>query len=402
MQLKNSKHIFHGKALGRERHTVNGYIGAVQMCEPEGKWQDIKPRLVRDTDGWHVEGAPYHAEIKDDGSRLFCPDRNEKSKYLRLPTVPIFLGLKRDIATSPTKLDGQLLPNRVVMPTAWGEIRIVFANTGMKFQMLFRKAPPMDRILLDYDAMGLDIAALLKSKHGLGIPQPRLLELGAGRIVERMLDWSLKRGQLELGFDLSGLRFPVLLQNTTIDEQVDASARDGYQFDNVLFSTTTTSVDVGKHADGFVGNAFANFQNITISQFGQIDVSYVSHSDNNSDAEALTTLYFEDAQDPAAPTSEAEMDAAVANVGATGVNWDGDPGPNQFNNSPSVNPALQENVDAYAHSNHALQVIHVDRGSANGKAQHYVQEDFQEGASAPKIHIEWSLPVGAARGWAQK
>src|SRR4030042_5761179 len=97
IELKNSRTTYLGRASGGDKYTLDGFIGAVQMREPGGQWQDIKPCLVRDAGGWHIDNAPYYAEIRDDGSRLFCPVRNERGKYLRLPSIALFSGLPRNI-----------------------------------------------------------------------------------------------------------------------------------------------------------------------------------------------------------------------------------------------------------------------------------------------------------------
>jgi hypothetical protein len=54
IEIKNSKTTYLGKASGGDRYALDAFIGAVQMGEPEGLWQDIKPCLVRDADGWHI------------------------------------------------------------------------------------------------------------------------------------------------------------------------------------------------------------------------------------------------------------------------------------------------------------------------------------------------------------
>ena len=176
MELKNSKTT----SLGGNRYALNGFIGAVQMSEDGQKWQDIKPRLVRDVGGWHVVGTPYYAEIKDDGTRLYCPDCNERSKYFKLPAIPLLTSLEKNVSFSPTKLDGEVIPNKVVMPIRdYASIVITFTNTSMNFEVLFKKAPPRqftDRFTFNADIAGLDIKELLASRQGVGIPRPRLID----------------------------------------------------------------------------------------------------------------------------------------------------------------------------------------------------------------------------------
>jgi hypothetical protein len=122
IDLKNSKTTCIGKASGGNKYALDAFIGAVQMVDPVYGLQDIRPRLVRDADGWHIEGAPYYAEVKDNGDRLFCPDKYERSKYIRFPNVALFSGLSKSLSTSKSVLDGELLVNKIVMPTDYGSL----------------------------------------------------------------------------------------------------------------------------------------------------------------------------------------------------------------------------------------------------------------------------------------
>jgi hypothetical protein len=397
IELKNSRTTYLGKASGGDKYALDAFIGAVQMREPEGQWQDIKPRLVRDDDGWHAEGVPYYAEIKDDGSRLFCPDRNERSKYLRLPGAALFSGLTREIVSNPGKLDNLLLPNQITMPAEWGEIRIIYSNTGMHFEILFRQSPPKarfgkdsPRILLDAEMLGLDLEQLLKSGNGIGVPRPRLIasnaELLSSENQEKWLDWSYKNGQLELGFDFGDLPFPILLKNTTIDVQVGAGANDGQRHSGTNGFRTTSDISVGYYnSPGYYHmHSFQRFLNITYS--GTVDVSYISvyrldHSNNQH-----LIIYGEDADNPAAPASAAEFDAlplTTASVAWTAAITSG------WNNSPSLNTIFAELQDSYTISGDAVTVIVKNDGSTTPKYIRYHGYDSST-AGAPKLHIEYT------------
>ena len=91
IELKNSKTTFLGRAPdGRNRFAIDSSIGAIQMRESGGQWQDIQPQIVRDTDGFHVEGTPYAVKMSADGDRTIYPDKTDLSKLLYLP-VPAFI-----------------------------------------------------------------------------------------------------------------------------------------------------------------------------------------------------------------------------------------------------------------------------------------------------------------------
>jgi hypothetical protein len=394
IELKNSKIICLDKASGGERYSLDAFIGAVQMREHGGEWQDIRPQLVRDADGWHIEGAPYYAEIKDDGTRLFCPDRNEKSKYLRLPSPVYFATLAKNPVSNPTKLDRTLLPNQITMPTDWGEYRIIFSNTGMHFEVLFAKAPPSDvfgkdspKILLDVEAGGFNIEQLITSKAGLGIPRPKLVvDNIKNESNQRRLDWGYQNGQLELGFDLGGLQFPVLLKNTTLNLQVAAGADDGYAKQGEYLNNHNTAIYVGKDASAKEVGGFYRFPGITIPQGATIDNAYLGLYEAWSNSGNQTKLRADDQNDSGQITSQA--DYFGRSLTTAGTDADGDPGiPGWY--QIDATDIIQELVTSYDYDNEAIQFLHQDDGGAN--ANYRASYSYEgENTRAPKLHIEYT------------
>jgi|GEM_PF-2768662 len=397
IELKNSRTTYLGKASGRDRYSLDAFIGAVQMRDPGGQWQDIKPHLVRETDGWRIEGAPYYAEVKDDGTRLFCPDSNESGKYLRLPSPVYFSHLGKSIASSPTKIDGQLLANRVIIPTEWGEYRIIFSNTGMQFEVLFVKAPPSavfgkdsPRILLDVESAGFDIGQLLKSVSGVGIPKPRLLAIENTDEQEKYLDWSYKSGQLELGFDFGELPFPILLKNTTVDVQVGAGGNDSRRFSGSLgFDNSGTNVIEGYYGSGSYGhmNSFHRFTGITLS--GTIDVSYIEQYCYNAANPQSLEIYAIDEDNPAAPTNATEFDADPLTTNY--VAWQDNITNNDWNQSPSLNSVIQELVDSYTISNDAVMIqVRNDGQDASARYKYAYTYEYDDNSYGAKLHVEYT------------
>jgi hypothetical protein len=400
IELKNSKTQYLGGAAGRERYSLDAFIGAVQMREPGGQWQNIGPRLTRDADGWHVEGAPYYAEVKDDGSRLFCPDRNERGKYLRLPAPPLFTGLEKNIVQNPAKLGLQMLPNQITMPVEWGEIRVIFGNTGMHFEIFFIKDPPSvvfgkdsPGILLDVETAGLDIEQLLNSREGLGIPRPRLMadspELIGFQSQEKWLDWHYKNGQLELGFDFAGLPFPLLLKNTTIDVQVGASADDGWIRSTSSYSSTG-ELRVGRwDSGGGVYHSWARFTGITVPQSSNINAAFLTVYEGDTLGNPLTKIYADDQHNPSPVSSNADYWSRTLTT--AGADEDGEPGDYGWHDTGSIAPVIQELVNSYDYSDGAVQIMWKDDGSAAGnnirKSLHWDYADHSYGA---KLHIEYT------------
>jgi hypothetical protein len=393
IELKNSKTQYLGKASGRDRYILEAFIGAVQMREPEGQWQDIRPCLIRDSDGWHIEGAPYYAEIKDDGSRLFCPDRNERNKYLRLLAPPLFANLSRNVIQNPDKLGDSFLPNQLTMPADWGEIRIIFTNTGMHFEILFAKAPPSNvfgkaspKILLDVEATGIDIEQLLKSRAGIGIPRPRLmadnLESLSNESPIRWLDWSFKNGQLELGFDFGELPFPILLKNTTIDVQVDTGTDDGYARSGGYFDNSYR-LYMGRYGTSDI-RCFYRFDGLSNFGGSTIDTAYVQlNRYYGSGGYTYTKVKADDQANPAAPENANEVWAITPTT--AGVDWDGALGPG-WNQSPSIVSVIQELADSYSAIS-AVQIVHDnDGGTASWETHSYNTIS----SYAPKLYIEYT------------
>lgn len=213
IELRNSKPTYLGKTLdGRDRFAVDSYIGAIQMREDDKDWEDINPRLVEDAEGWHSEGTPYSFRILRSGARTIYPDRTIRNEHLHFPAIPLFAAL-------PKRQEG----NQIIATGDKYDVIFRLSHTGVKFMAMLKEPPPFERIVLPVETGRLNVRNLLEAKRGLGIPRPRLIDW-QGRT--RCLNWTYGGGQLELGFDLTGLTFPIMLLNTTVDKQIDADDRD--------------------------------------------------------------------------------------------------------------------------------------------------------------------------------
>jgi hypothetical protein len=388
IEIKNSKTTYLGRISGAERYSLDAFIGAVQMREPGGSWQDIKPRLIRDSSGWHVEGAPYYAEVKDDGTRLFCPDKYERSKYIRFLPHPLYAALGKAVTSKADKLTKQAIPSAIRMESTFGSLEFLFTNTGMYLPMTV--AGPMkvegkavDCLTFDIDT-NLDIEALLKAKEGLGILPAHLLD---AKENESLLEWTYKNGQLEFGFEIK--EYPARLVDA-IDIQVGAGADDGYWTSGYNYSNNFDRTLAGRSYD-MSYNSWYRYDGITIPQGAAIDVAYLTFYDRSSMGSPETKIYADDQNDPAAPTNWADVTGRTPTT--AGVDWDGDPG-GGWVNSPPIVDVIQELVDSYDYSNEAIQILHLDDGSANnGDIQDFYAYDNTDdglGARASYIHIEYS------------
>jgi hypothetical protein len=409
LELKNSKTIY----LGHSKFAVDCFIGAVQMREPDGEWVDIKPRLVRKPtdDGYYADRVPYYAEFNDDGSRLFCPDKYQGGVFFGLATIPLLANLPKNLVTSPTKLDGEILLNKVVMPASWGEIRIPFVNTAMQFEVLFNEAPPgaifgqdSSRIVFNTDLAGLDLLKLLYAKTGLGIPRPRLTEVGKSlsEAETRWLDWSYKDGQLELGFDLTGLDFPVLLTNTTIDEQVEAATDSAYEWGDGTFSRTSAYCMVFSDTDDTSSDyrcSGARFQTVDVPNGATIGVAssdiYIPNSGGDS---PNMQIHMEDVDDA---VDFATNEDVIQRTRTTNfASWVGDNIGTGYQTSADFASAVQEVVNRGGWAaNQDMAVLYIAKTDLDRHCY------FSSLGSPPKLHIEYEAAGGGGggkRGWWSK
>ncbi len=400
IELKNSKTTYIGRDKGRDKSALDCFLGAVQMQDPVLGWVDIKPRIERIGDIAYVRDASYDANVNMvTGAREFYPDKDDHSKYLKLPAVPLVSAFAKQIVNTPTMLDESLLPNQIAMPTAWGTIKISFTNTGMEFGIEFTGFPPTalfgssSRILLDVDT-NLDIAKLLTAKEGMGIPRPRLiLRAPKGikrRVQEKFLDWSFKNGQLELGFDIGTWQPPFILKNTTIDYQVSASADDAGLYEGSWYTNRTylpfSNLENEEQGERFLA--------VTIATDRQIDVAYMSFLDEDDSGTCGVTIYGEDSATPATYTTQANFEGralTTASVGwapiGTGAGW---------HNTPSLVPIAAELYASYDYSAGLAMAFQTRPLSGTGWRSFFSQNQ-SGGVSGPKLHLEHS--AAAAGGY---
>ena len=405
LELRNSKKVELARARnGRRRFALNGFIGAVQMLDPMEGWVDIKPRLVRVVDGWEVQGAPYYSKYFDDGSLLFCPDKYEKSKYLKVMGNPLWSKLAKKVLSAPIKIDKTVLPSIISVATEFGEIKWHFTNTGDKLSIIFNQLPlvaakVVDRLTLDIDYSGLDIAKLLQSKEGLGIPQPRLMEQSDNpEAIQKFMDWNLKAGQLEVPLSFEGMKYPVVYHNSPLDVNVADGTDDcyyawagvGYQF-----LTNSDRFNAGAYSSIYYDyRSAARFDGITIPNASTIDVAYlVLVCSTQYDGTDCRTKIRAEAIDNA-NTFSTQANYEGRSKTAINIDWDISTVWTVGNSyySDSIVPVIQVTVDRVGWVSGNALVIFWDNDSSPTDAR-----NLRRGASwdnvtydPPSIHIEWT------------
>lgn len=389
IELKNSKLTYLGKAKdNRDRLALDCYIGAIQYKDNLGIWQDIAPKLVQSGNKYISEGVPYLIGFDSLGNRKEYPDRYDLSKYIDLPAMPLI-----------NKLSPKVLENRIVYVAPDFDITMGLGKTGTFLEVLFRKAPAFDKITLAADSVGFDIGQLLASKKDLGIPRPRLID-NSPEPIERMLDWSFKSGQLEVGFDMTGLVFPVLFKNSPLEVQVEAGTDDGFEREDtgemwLAYVYTYENSSATQSQRRWAGRRFVSAE--FPAQGTTIDVAYlrVYVYDTVYD-DANFNIHFEELAAPATLTTDAfnitgrdRTEASVAwvadGVAAGGADW---------YNSPSlagVGSPVQELFDAYS----PTAIVVITRPNVNTsklfKTYTYEQTGNVSGAI---LHLEWTEAGG--------
>lgn len=307
IELRNSKRVW----LTPRKAALTASIMPLQMRGPGESWADISPALSL-VDGKYVSnGAPYLLEIGLDGGRRVYPDRTDRSRYLDLPAIGMFQPMAKSANGSGFNLQSEAF-----------DIRYQLRRTRVGLLANIKSNPGFDRITLDVNPVGLDLAKLLSAKTGVGIPRPQLID---AKGTLRDLAWSLKSGQMELGFDLTGMAFPVLLKNATLDVSVGASLDD----DTVRRQTSTNRWT--NLTGDYVGNSTATaygygmswrFTAVNIPAGATVSVAYVTvvASNAGSNNTVRSDLCCQSANNPGQIASYADH---VARARTAPVAYDG-------------------------------------------------------------------------------
>lgn len=374
-QTNTSKTIYLGvnPKTGKYIYSTDASVGWQYYQDDKGSWLDIKPQLVRSGNKYITEGTPYLVEFGLDGSRRIYPDRYDLTRYIDIPSIPLFRTLSKTWD-----------PKAVTCQTSNYDIAFKLSNTGVHFEVLFKNYPTFSSIQFPVTAVGYDIEKLLESKEGVGIPRPQLVDAEGN---ERWLKWSYKQNQLELILDFSGLVFPILLRNTTIDDQVDASTDDASERVSPDYmylddDEVVVRADTGElyHYGGF------RFHNGTFpSQGDTIDVAYIevyTYNYNYDDVNA--NIHFELGATPAT-FADTSHNISGRSTTTAFVLWDATVLGLGWIQSPSLVTPAQELIDSYSPS--AVNVI--AKAKTDKNARLYVRSVDFDSALAAKLHLEW-------------
>lgn len=352
------------------------------------EWQpiDLNPVLV--PGGYLINKVPYEATILTTGERIIKPDRFG-TRLVRFPATRLLFGLQFQPVAA----------NTIGWENAKLAIHIRWENSRVKFELVLKSPPPRawrDEVVFDIDSLGMPDAEAMALLSGLIVtdstqPEP----------ISRPLAVSLVAGTVSLGFDLTGMVFPVTI-DPTLDLQVGAAADDGRSWSGYDTGFQTAGHTTGVQAVGIpeperTFRAWSRFTGVSGLSGSTIDVAYISlYEGTGSLGSPLTKIYADDQTAPTAPTTQA--DHAGRTKTTAGVDHDGNPTDNQFNNSPSIITVIQELADSYDPT--VIQILHEDDGSDIGTdVDSYINSRSYDNdtTQAPKLHIEYTEAAGGGQ-----
>lgn len=376
IELKNNKVT----SLGGNKYALDSCLAPIQF-KSGGKWQDIKPVLVPDRNGWHTEGTPYYFELLRNGQRTIYPDLSDRSKYLCIPSPQIARSLTRNVSA-----------DRIAHASQKYDVHYELGNTAVYFKVLLKEPVSFDRITLDVDAVGMDVPELLKSKSGVGIPRPRLIDKRTRR--ERLLEWSYSHGKLELGFDLTGMEFPVLLKNATLDDQVGASG-DDWDTIGASFNSTDAGLVFPFDEDAWDwADVGMRFDASAIGNGDTIDTAYLSLKCNVWGGAANSgdvQIFCCDEANPAAPTTAEGHNGLARTTAHVDITLPAADYDAWYLSGTELKTVVQELATSYDIGN-IIFLIDADTGGATYAHGCYTYDNAS--ADAPKLHIEYTSGAG--------
>lgn len=179
-----------------------------------------------------------------------------------------------------------------------------------------------------------------------------------------------------------------------VDVQVAASGDDGRSWSGTAtgFGDTDAFIQVGESSPGTtVVDGWARFVNVTIPAGATITVAYITveeNVDNGDGAGTLTDIFMEAADDPTAPTTQADHAGRARTTAFTA--WDDiDFTADTPTDSPDIASVIQEIIDRGGwNSGQSMQILWDDGGSTD----HWYAPWSYDGntAKAVKLHVEWS------------
>lgn len=331
-----------------------------------------------------VTRTPYRAYFTLDGRRRIYPFRHRSDKYLEFPPPAIMAG--------KTMLAGS---QKLLAEGADYDVEIGWENSRVTFDTVLHQDPGFDSMSFPVIQQGVSDAEL---RALLGTPT--VYEMDGE--LSREMDVSIKNGLISLGFDLTGMKFPVVV-DPTLDLQVGAGADDGRHRNNHTMGITTNWLSLGKLGSGAFFSSFIRFTGVTVPNAATVDVSFVTFTAEfaRTATTVKTLIHLHDDDNSAAPTDDTEWHAVVdANLTTASAafniaeNWV----VNTEYDTSSLNGPLEELFARGGWSSgNAATIVLIDNGSDAGAFREPWSYDGST-AKASKLHIEYTAGGGNGGG----
>ncbi len=391
----NKRVSYLGKSffLRRDKYALDISIGPQNYRNDLGLYDaiDLTP-VISDLPQFNlmVNKAPYKLYAGLNGARRFYPNRVASHRYLDFPAPKVAFG--RSFMLEGTKLVSRNMDYN---------IEIEWQNNRVTFDTILHKAPAFDKIVFDVDRLGINDDTILAM---LGTPKVYEKEQVFGEAQSRMLDVSVKRGEITLGFDLMGMKFPLVI-DPTLDLQVGAGADDVETLNDSDLFINGTIILAGKDSSNSFDSAF-RFTGVTIPQGSIIDVAHliITANANKSNTTVNTNVYGEDADDPGQITTISDYlgrartstVAAWADIEAWTTNTE--------YQSPELKTVVKTIVDRASYGEDAMIFFWEDNGStASSEVRRTGYEYETDSSKAVKFHVEYTTGgAGGAAGLANR
>ncbi|MFQ5873026.1 MAG: hypothetical protein ACE5JL_04405, partial [Dehalococcoidia bacterium] len=307
-------------------------------------------------------------------------DRNDPSKRIDFPPSRFLAG------KTFTRVD-----NSFVWQSALLDILMRWENSRIKFDVVIKTKPPPDfpdTIEFDVDKAGVDDVTLLSLLTNL-----KATDSSTPEPIERPLGVSLNAGVLTLGFDLTGLTFPVTI-DPTLDLQVGANSDDIRK--STGFGMQQGWIIAGNATSGGVQDSGMRFTNVTIPAGSTIDVAYLTLTPGwNHTSSILTNILGEDADDPGAfDGTQADFDSRTRTTSF--VAYDGSKAwtTDVEENLTDMTAVVQEIIDRAGWASGQAQVYFWQDDGTTVGSNHGAYQYNDSTTKAPKLHIEYTAGGG--------
>lgn len=366
-------------------HYDNGGV----LAEVDTDFQDSDDGNYDD----RVDRTSYRLYQRDGDRRLY-PRRNVLTEWIAFGR-PEFQRPNGQWAVIP--FDSRTRAGNVIsFHRADGRIDIVCGPDRAKINLII-DAPPQRSVwrfpvsLVGLSRTGRDI---ISDTDGAVVARvaPFTLEDATGEhreIPSTLTGHPVHQGAFEIAPDLAGLTYPVVI-DPTVDVSVGASGDDGYY---TSFSLNTSGVEA------FVGNffgtsyhSFFRFASVSVPSGVTISTAHITltASDPKSGATCNLVVSADDADDPAAPTSAADINGRT-HTSAT-VSWSSVPSFTAGNtyDTPEIKTVVQELIDRGGWSSGNAMLFLIDNDGSSTDANRDIAT-YDHATYAPaELHIEYS------------